>query len=74
MPNITLTALQTDYDTSLPGFLRAQKIPTDSDTGEPTMSDAAWIKDRLKAYYLREAQHGLELLAQDAVTLGKVFE
>ena len=82
MKSITLTATDQAWDTSRPGFLRANPVPTEEvldeagkPTGErqPTMSDGAWVKNRLVAYYDREKRHGLELIAKDAVQSGKTF-
>ena len=72
MPSIILTATQKAYNASLPGFLREHPIPTE--TGQPPITEAAWIKQILTDYYYREAKQGLKKIAGESVTLEKVFE
>lgn len=45
MPSVTFTIAAEDYAEFKEAFLLCQNVPTDSDTGDPTMSDDQWIKE-----------------------------
>jgi hypothetical protein len=39
-------------------FLECHKVPVDQETGEPTMSDAEWIKEWGRRMYVAAARQG----------------
>ena len=73
MPSINLTASQEAYDASIDGFLEIFPISVD-EKGEPIMTVAAMVRQKLAEYYYSIAKQGLIELAGKAVTLEKVFE
>jgi hypothetical protein len=47
MPSIALTIATEDWDEYRLAFLAVYPVPLDPDTGEPTMTETQWVKDKI---------------------------
>ena len=69
MASITITIPDAKLTEFKSGFLKRQPVPVDNDTGEPEMSENAWIKEWVKQQLLHYYKSGKKQLAQEAASI-----
>jgi len=66
--NITFTIPEAKVPSFRAGFLKVHPVPLDEETGEPTMGEAAWFKERVRKWVVVQVHIGNRQIAEEAVT------
>lgn len=66
MASVTFTIPDEKYDTFKEAFLEVHKVPLDPETGDPLMSDNAWVKEWGRLTYLGAIRQGLKRVRDKA--------
>ena len=69
MATVTLTISDNKYTEFKTAYLRQHPMPLDSE-GQPTMTEAVWIKQCIMTGIISDYRIGKQLLAQDSIVLG----
>ena len=65
MPEMTISVSQEKYSKFKTGYLKLYAVPMDEE-GNPTMSEAAWIRQRIVLTTQRDYARGHRMLQQEA--------
>jgi hypothetical protein len=60
MKSITFNIPDAKWPVFKKAFLEVHQVPVDHETGEPTMSETAWIKEWGRLMYVGVARQGLK--------------
>lgn len=65
MPEMTISVSQEKYSKFKTGYLKLYPVPTDKE-GNPTMSEAQWIREKIRYIVQRDYARGHRMLQQEA--------